>query len=661
MDTEQYLEVFLDESREHLQAINDNLLNLEKEPKDFTIVNEIFRSAHTLKGMSATMGFEDIATLTHKMENILDQILNEKFAVTSSIVDIIFSSVESLEEMINVISEGGHGKQDVTNLVHKIDQIEKGNYVAEESTQTANQVQFIALDEYQTVVVTQAKNQGYNAIYITVKVNEDCVLKGARAYMVMERLEGLGEIIQTLPSVEELEEGYFEQEFSLAFLTKETQEYIKSVIEKVSEVQSVNISDILHSTKMTTDQDLSKEKSILSTDQSKTSHEKHTQKSKTIRVNLDRIDLLMNLFEEIVIDRSRIDDISNNLNSDELKTVVENMSRITIDMQGLMLSMRMLPIEQVFNRFPRMVRGLARDLGKKIDLQLSGQDTELDRMVIDEISDPLVHLIRNSVDHGIEIPSERLNTGKPEIGTVELRAYHSGNHVFIEIEDDGAGINRKKVESKAIEKGLILAEHAEKMTNEEVYQLIFSSGFSTAEKISDVSGRGVGLDVVKSKIESLGGTIFIESEQGKGSKFSIELPLTLSILSALLVQVQQEFYAIPLSSIVETVSLPKGSMMSVHGQTVMDFRGKVIPIVALSKIFQVPEVTQDNNQNYSVVVVQKGKTLTGLLVDALVGQKEVVLKSLGNYMKDVFGISGATILGDGSVSLIVDPSALIKG
>src|SRR5699024_5640639 len=330
------------------------------------------------------------------------------------------------------------------------------------------------------------------------------------------------------------------------------------------------------------------------------------------------------------------------------------------EMQDLILTMRMVQVEQVFNRFPRMVRGLAKDLGKEIELKIIGADTELDRTVIDELGDPLVHLIRNSVDHGIEAPSKRIELGKPAKGKLILRAFHSGNHVFIEIEDDGAGINRDKVEAKAIEQDLITSEQARNLTDDKIHQLILASGFSTNDKVSDISGRGVGLDVVKNTIESLGGEISIKSQQGKGSEFSIQLPLTLSILAALLIKVQGETYAIPLSSIVETVLLEKEQIMYAHGQIVMDFRGKIIPLISLKEFFAVPSKNEGKKQQHAVVLVSKGENITGLIVDSFLGQREVVLKSVGNYLKDVYAISGATILGDGRVSLIIDPNALIK-
>ncbi|WP_060678477.1 chemotaxis protein CheW [Virgibacillus halodenitrificans] len=668
METSQYIDMFLDESREHLQAVNDNLLHLEKQPDDLSIVNEIFRSAHTLKGMAATMGYEDISALTHKMENVLDKIRNSELMVNTHIIDIIFQAIEALEEMVEEIAQGNDGKKDVTGLVNSLDQIEneKANQDTSEKNEEVNSfdTEKVILDEYQSTVIAQAEEQGFKAYYIQVRLNEDCLLKAVRAYMVVEALESKGEIIKTTPETEALEAGDFSQDFTLIFLSNESTASLEAVITSVSEIEQVNIQDL--AAIMEKQAEESKHEEPATEESSGETAEVKTQgqatKSTTIRVNLERIDHLMNLFEEVVIDRSRLEDLAEKLGNPELAETVEHMSRVSEDMQSLILTMRMVAVEQVFNRFPRMVRGLAKDLNKKIDLQIIGADTELDRTVIDEIGDPLVHLIRNSIDHGIELPAERLKAGKQEEGELILRAYHSGNHVFIEIQDDGAGINREKVEEKAVENGLITKEAAKQLTDEEIYPFILASGFSTAATVSDISGRGVGLDVVKSKIEALGGKITIESEKGKGSKFSIQLPLTLSILSSLLVKVEEETYAIPLSSIIETALLKEEQIMSAHGKKVMDFRGSVVPLVSLNKVFDVPESTTSENgsSHHAVVIVKKGEKMTGLMVDSFIGQREIVLKSLGNYLKDVFAISGSTILGDGQVALIIDPNALIK-
>ncbi|MBA2870825.1 two-component system chemotaxis sensor kinase CheA [Anoxybacillus calidus] len=669
MDMSQYLEVFIDESKEHLQTINEQLLELEKSPEDVTIVNEIFRSAHTLKGMSATMGFEDLANLTHQMENVLDAIRNHQIQVTPDILDVVFRAVDDLEAMVNSIGEGGDGKRDVTEVVQQLKLIEQGKTpVSAEPTSkpSSSQIHTQTYGEFEYNVLQQSKEQGFTSYAIRIQLRADCLLKAARVFMIFEALEQVGEIIKSNPPAELLEQEQFDQEFIVTVISKENKEDLYKRIMQVSEVEEVVITPLdLEQIGMELQQ---AEAALTQTEEKSEKTEKQEKAStarqaaagnKTIRVNIERLDSLMNLFEELVIDRGRLEQISRELNHPELQETVERMSRISGDLQNIILNMRMVPVETVFNRFPRMVRQLARDLGKKVNLEIIGAETELDRTVIDEIGDPLVHLLRNAIDHGIETPDVRRAKGKPEEGTIKLKAYHSGNHVFIEIEDDGAGINREKVLKKAISKGIISEQNATNLTDKQVYELIFSSGFSTADKISDISGRGVGLDVVKSTIESLGGSITIDSHEGAGSVFSIQLPLTLSIISVLLVEIQNEKYAIPLSSIIETAIVKKESILHAHNQKVIDFRGKVVPLLFLKDIFEVP-VHKEEGDFLSVVIVRKGDKMAGLVVDSFIGQQEIVLKSLGNYLTNVFAISGATILGDGQVALIIDCNALIK-
>jgi two-component system, chemotaxis family, sensor kinase CheA len=678
MDLNQYLQVFIDESKEHLQTCNEQLLELEKNPHELSIVNEIFRSAHTLKGMSATMGFEDIASLTHQMENVLDAIRNQKIVVTPDIIDVVLQALDHLEEMIQSIEAGGDGKKDVSDIVAKLQLIEHGEVavsqdVAHPPIKTEEtQINRSNYDEFELTVLRQSQEQGFNTFEIQIQLRKDCLLKAARVFMVFEVLEQIGEIIKSNPSVEMLEEEQFDLTFLVTFVTKESQEEVHNRIMKVSEIESVQISsltienlkcrELANEDSPIEQQEIQNEQASIHQEQEKkqsSQSKANTLSNKTIRVNIERLDILMNLFEELVIDRGRLEQISRELNHPELQETVERMSRISGDLQNIILNMRMVPVETVFNRFPRMVRQLARDLNKKINLEIIGAETELDRTVIDEIGDPLVHLLRNAIDHGIETPEERRKKGKPEEGTVILKAYHSGNHVFIEIEDDGAGINREKVLKKAIKRGIISEQHAANLSDKQVYELIFASGFSTAEKISDISGRGVGLDVVKNTIESLGGTVSIDSKEGEGTIFSIQLPLTLSIISVLLVEIQREKYAIPLSSIIETAIVKKEDIMHAHNQLVIDARGKVVPLIFLKDLFEVP-VYEDSDQHYCVVIVRKGDKMAGLVVDSFIGQQEVVLKSLGNYLSNVFAISGATILGDGQVALIVDCNDLIK-
>ncbi|WP_332648373.1 chemotaxis protein CheA [Lysinibacillus sp. 54212] len=688
MEVNQYLEMFIDESKEHLQACSEHLLELEKNPEDLAIVGEIFRSAHTLKGMSATMGFEDLADLTHKMENVLDAIRNEKIKVTPEILDVVFESVDHLEEMVMDIASGGDGKRNVQGTVEQLKRIESGEVAIaapanlEQASATAEQAATttelkLVYDDFEKTILHQSADQDYKAYEITVVLREDCLLKAARVFMVFEILEKNGDVIKSSPSVDRLEEEQFDSIFYVAFISKESAEDLQKKLLKVSEVETVEVTEIHPSsfkessvieeapvrqveatppaTQAVAPVSNTADKKAAPTNNKTTA----VATSKTIRVNIERLDVLMNLFEELVIDRGRLQSIASEVNHGELNETVERMSRVMGDLQNIILTMRMVPVETVFNRFPKMVRQLSRDLNKKINLEIIGAETELDRTVIDEIGDPLVHLIRNSLDHGIESPEIRRSKGKPEEGTVQLRAYHSGNYVFIEIEDDGAGINREKVLAKALSKGVVSQEVANSLSDKQINELILASGFSTADVISDVSGRGVGLDVVKTTIESLGGNISIESTQNVGSVFSIQLPLTLSIISVMLVEIEKEIYAIPLSSIIETSIIRNSDILNAHNQKVIDFRGKVVPLIFLEEVFEVPRNEAVEDEFHSVVIVRKGEKLAGLVVDSFIGQQEIVLKSLGNYLTNIFAISGATILGNGKVALIVDCNALM--
>lgn len=691
MEVNQYLEMFIDESKEHLQACSEHLLELEKNPQDLAIVGEIFRSAHTLKGMSATMGFEDLADLTHKMENVLDAIRNDKIKVTPEILDVVFESVDHLEEMVQDIASGGDGKRDVQATVEMLKRIESGDtevntvpvqMAASEQAATiiVSAERKLEYDDFEKTILHQSTEQGYMAYEISISLREDCLLKAARVFMVFEILEKNGDVIKSSPTVDKLEEEQFDSVFHVALISKEPADDLQKMLLKVSEVEKVEVLAIDPSSfkevkgeVISRDDESSLQPAIIeSVPEQQTvpvaaekkpaanntkAHAPAT--SKTIRVNIERLDVLMNLFEELVIDRGRLLSIAAEVNHGELSETVERMSRTMGDLQNIILTMRMVPVETVFNRFPKMVRQLSRDLNKKINLDIIGAETELDRTVIDEIGDPLVHLIRNSLDHGVESPEVRRQKGKPEEGTVQLRAYHSGNYVFIEIEDDGAGINREKVLTKAISKGIVSKEAASSLSDKQVNELIMASGFSTADVISDISGRGVGLDVVKTTIESLGGNISIESTQDVGSVFSIQLPLTLSIISVMLVEIEKEIYAVPLSSIIETSIIRHSDILNAHNQKVIDFRGKVVPLIFLEEVFEVPRTESKDDEFHSVVIVRKGEKMAGLVVGSFIGQQEIVLKSLGNYLTNIFAISGATILGNGKVALIVDCNALM--
>ncbi|MBP1155987.1 MULTISPECIES: chemotaxis protein CheA [unclassified Paenibacillus] len=685
MEMNQYLSMFIDESRDHLQAMNEHLLSLENSPEDVSIVQHIFRSAHTLKGMSATMGFEDLASLTHEMENVLDLVRNHKLNMDSFIFDCIFKSLDALETMVEDIIQGGTGKADVTEIVAALKSIVSGDYAKNGSaagtsgSSAANEVETgksKELDEFQFSILQQTIEAGIPVFRIEVTVRQDCVLKAARAYMVFNVLEQNGEVIQSNPSVEDIEQERFEQSFVVYYISQMDQEQLSSQIASVSEIDKVDMAlldqaklDDLIKAPAPVQAHVNPVASVPSAAQSE-APKAEAKKSvnsggtpvggRTIRVDIERLDTLMNLFSELLIDRVRLEQLASEVRRSDLTETVEHMARVSSDLQSIVLKLRMVPVDSVFNRFPRMIRDVAKTLDKKVDLIITGADTELDRTVVDEIGDPLVHLLRNAVDHGIEPTAERLQLGKIETGTIHLRAYHSGNHVFIEIEEDGRGINREKVLNKAIQNGVVTAEQAERLADEDVYQLLFASGFSTADKISDISGRGVGLDVVKTKIESLGGHVNVSATWGKGTKFSVQLPLTLSIISAMLIRLGEEKYAIPLSSIVETMAVKSEEIRVVHGIAMINYRSTVIPLIRLAHLFDVPGITEETDAEMQIVVIRKGDKMAALVVNEFIGQQEIVLKSLGKYLTNLFAVSGGTILGDGQVALIIDTNALIK-
>ncbi|WP_311082704.1 chemotaxis protein CheA [Paenibacillus polymyxa] len=698
MDMNQYLNMFIDESNDHLQSLNEKMLQLESNPTDLGIVQVIFRSAHTLKGMAATMGFEDLASLTHQMENVLDLVRNNKLAMHEFIFDTLFKGLDALESMVQHITEGGDGKADVSSIVSSLQSIVSGDFqksgtnaATEESPSKKvdkNDSAGLVLDQFQYSVLEQSISEGHRVHYIQVTISSESQLKAARAFMVFNTLENSGEIVKAYPSVQDIEQEKFEQSFSLYYITQKEVGELEKEIAGISEIDTVSVVQLdqeslkqmsevtagLAEAAAVQEASVAVQPSAPSQPQSpvpasvakpaagkapaaKAAAPTH---NRTIRVDIERLDVLMNLFSELLIDRVRLEQLASEASNPALTETVEHMSRVSSDLQNVVLKLRMVPVDTVFNRFPRMVRDLAKSLDKKLDLVITGAETEMDRTVIDEIGDPLVHLLRNSVDHGIESVADRIAAGKPETGTVHLRAFHSGNNVFIEIEDDGNGINRDKVLNSAISKGILTAEQAAVMTDEEAYQVLFAPGFSTAAVISDVSGRGVGLDVVKSKITALGGNVTVHSTLGQGTNFSVQLPLTLSIIAAMMIQIGSEKYAIPLSSIVETAIVKRTQIRSVHGNKMIAFRDSHIPLISLSQLFEVPDFNEDEEEETEVVVIRKGDRLAALSVQDFLGQSEIVLKNLGKYLPNIQGISGATILGDGQVALIIDPNVFIK-
>ncbi|WP_305454988.1 chemotaxis protein CheA [Bacillus mycoides] len=651
------LNIFFEEAEEHLQSLNENVLNLEQNPADMGVVGEIFRSAHTFKGMSASMEFAEMADLTHKMENVLDEIRHGNMMVNANIIDVIFECIDNLEKMVADVQQGGMGNIDVVSTKHKLEALLNGNVEA-----SMEQVEQSSINNDDTVS---------HEVYITVE--QQAILKAVRAIMCIEALQNIGDIQKTVPSIEEIEADAFGFEFTVYMDTDRSVEELKQVVLHVSEIEKVEVKQgniaeegIVQSIAATQlDPSLEARTPTASTTPTKSTTKTKNAKveNRSIRVQLEKIERLMNMFEESVIERGRIDELAETIQNKELIEHLNRLGDISKDIQNVLLNMRMVPIETVFNRFPRMVRMLAKDLGKKIDLQIKGEDTEVDKIVIDEIGDPLVHLIRNAIDHGIETVENRRDAGKNETGTIKLEAFHSGNHVVIQITDDGNGIHKGKVLEKAIKNGVVTESEANKLTDREVFDLIFQPGFSTAEVVSDLSGRGVGLDVVKHTIHSLGGHLIIDSEEGKGSTFRIELPLTLSIIQSMLVQTNDKRYALPLGNIAEAIRIKKEDIQSLQGKDVLNYRNQIIEVKHLSTVFGEKTVDEAfasyDSQMVPVLIVRNTHRSYGLIVNTIIGQREIVLKSLGDFFAESSNyFSGATILGDGRVVLILNPEGL---
>lgn len=701
MDVSQYLEIFIDETKEHLQTLSDQLMILEQEPENMDVINEIFRAAHSLKGMAGTMGYKRMQRLTHDMENVFQEVRSGNMTVSSELVDVLFRALDALEAYLSVIMEtANEGTEENEEIINTLNAIAKKATGKDNSSPALEQSQTEAVSaelpedaKYETIQISdfekntfdKAQKEQQNIFGITVYLQETCILKAARAFLVFKALEELGEVIKAVPSVQDIEDEKFELDFSLVYFTKENLETIKSAIESVSEVKRAVVGPFhveeAEAALVATEQkeEAVKEESPAAVNASaaqkaakkpeakKVAKKATAQKAakptvgRTVRVDIEKLDVLMNLVSELIIAKNGLVSINS---SDEGRTdsdfneQIEYLENVTTNLHESVMKVRMVPIESVVNRFPRMIRDLSKKLGKKMELHMTGEETELDRTVIDEIGDPLQHLLRNSADHGLESNEERIALGKDETGHIYLDAYQDGNNVTIEVRDDGAGINIEKVKNKAIEKGTITPEQAEVMTDKEIIDLLFRPSFSTAEKITDVSGRGVGLDVVKTKIEGLGGNIECHSELGEGSSFIIRLPLTLAIIQALMVELGTEKYAIPLGSIQTIEDIPLSEVKHVQTKEVINLRGAVIPLIRLDKILDV-EQTEEAPESLTVVIVKKGDKQAGLVVDNLIGQQEIVIKSIGDYINCSKLIGGATILGDGEVALILEVNTLV--
>ena len=697
MDVSQYLEIFLDETTEHLQNLNTQILTLEQEPENMDTINEIFRAAHSLKGMAGTMGYKRMQTLTHDMENVFSEVRNGNIKVKANMIDLLFQCLDALEEYTNNIREtGDEGTNENEPLIKLLNEElgKKDEKPAEEPKKEEKAPEGgdkrkwlnIKLDSTDVMVITEARKQGNFVYGATVYVQESCLLKAARAFLVFKAVEEVGEIIVSSPSAQDIEDERFELDFSLIVISDKPVDKLIAAISNVSEIAEV-LAEPIDLAKMpgseegksaAPEQKKEEQKAVpakAAAAAAAPAADKKTGVAKqaggkpivnrTVRVDIEKLDVLMNLVSELIIaknslvaasnaQKSASDKAQNNVNEQ-----IEYLESVTTSLHESVMKVRMVPIESVVSKFPRMIRDLTKKLDKKMELYMSGEETEMDRTVVDEIGDPLMHLLRNSADHGIESAEVRAERGKPEVGSIWLDAYQDGNNVVIEVRDDGNGIDTEVVKNKAISRGTITPEQAAGMSEKEIIDLLFLPSFSTSEKVTDVSGRGVGLDVVKSKIEALSGEVEVKSVLGVGSTWIIRLPLTLAIIQALMVVIGGEKYAISLGSIQTIEDIPTDEIRLIQNKEVIHLRGNVIPLIRMDKELDTVS-TKGPDENMTILIVKKGDKLAGLVVDELLGQQEIVIKSMGKYIDNKCRlISGATILGDGEVALILDTNVLL--
>lgn len=705
MDVSQYLEIFIDESSEHIQTLSDCIMTLEQEPENKDTINEIFRAAHSLKGMAGTMGFKRMQHLTHDMENVFQEVRSDKIKVDSSMIDLLFKCLDAIDSYVeNIKSTSDEGTDDNEVIIKELndfiakangqpvsEQAEAQETVNEAKTQASsdaspNVLDTIELTNNEKNLIDEAISAGLKIYGMTVTVASDCLLKAARAFLVFRAVEELGQIVVYRPSSQDIEDEKFDLSFSFYVASGESFDKLEHAASNVSEIDKVfgkeitefHIEGETEQTAQASEEtqkapekkeekapaaktETAKPKASNDSQKQAVSHKKATT-SRTVRVDIEKLDMLMNQVSELIIAKNSLVAMSSsdgeNNNNQSFHEQIEYLERITTNLHESVMKVRMVPIESVTQKYPRMIRDLSRTLNKKMNLVITGEDTELDRTVVDQIGDPLQHLLRNSADHGLESNEVRLERGKPEVGTIFLNAYQEGNNVVIKVGDDGNGINTEAVKAKAIERGIVTAEQAENLSQKDIINFLFMPSFSMAKQITDISGRGVGLDVVKSGIEQLGGDVSVSTELGKGTTFTVRLPLTLAIIQALMVEIRDEIYAIALGSISNIEDIPVKDIKYVQAKEVIHLRGSVIPIIRLDKMLDI-EPKEQEPDHLTVVIVQKGDQQAGLVVDNLIGQQEIVIKSLGKYINGNKLISGATILGDGDVALILDVNTLM--
>lgn len=697
MDVSQYLDIFLDETKEHLQNLNTQILALEQDSENMDTINEIFRAAHSLKGMAGTMGYKRMQTLTHDMENVFSEVRTGNIKVTAPMIDTLFQCLDALEDYLACIQENAdEGDNDNEPLIKELNRIlnskgkdeekaapsQEEETPAKETTSTATHWNNVSCTPEAKQQIKDAVEKGMNVFGMTVIVQEACLLKAARAFLVFKAVEELGEIVATQPSSQEIEDEHFELDFSMIVASEHQLDEVIDAVKKVSEIADA-VGDVYSLEEETQPEETEAAvPAVTQTTQPEVVRKSETpqtverpaakqpekkaaakqQMNRTVRVDIEKLDVLMNLVSELIIAKNSLVSSATGAagtdNNTGFNEQIEYLESVTTNLHESVMKVRMVPIESVVNKFPRMIRDLSKKLNKQMELYMTGEETELDRTVVDEIGDPLMHLLRNSADHGLESTETRVARGKSPVGSIFLDAYQDGNNVVIEVRDDGNGIDADAVRMKAVEREFLTEEQAASAADEDIISLLFEPGFSTAKQVSDVSGRGVGLDVVKSKIESLSGEVEVKTKLGEGSTFIIRLPLTLAIIQALMVVVGGEKYAISLGGIQTIEDVDPKEIKTVQSKEVIHLRGSVIPLIRLEEVLDI-ESKREPDENMVVVIVKKGDKLAGLVIDELIGQQEIVIKSMGKYINKCKFISGATILGDGEIALILDANALI--
>ena len=686
------LKIFLEEVEEHFQSLEEDLVKLEKDEEfNEDLMQEIFRSSHTLKGSSATIGHIRMAELTHAMENVLDKLRKRQLTVNRDLIDVMFECLDCLRVLRDEIVNDEESDFDLKGILTKLASVKDSggdSPVLPAPGEKGPQNDKIAMDLTweEKDRVHQALSEGMHPFLIQVSFDIEPEMLAVRTFVTVRAFEEVGEVIKSRPTEEEIENEQVNEILTVLLLTGEDEERLRNLAGELPNILRVVIQTYNDEEDIQTGIEFQQQIKVPdannreesagavtkipenSAKTAATANNTVKKANRTVRVDVDLLDSLMNLVGELVIDRTRLFQIYGNIEAnyemdevtDDLGRTSVHIARVTTQLQEQIMKARMLPVENLFNKFPRMVRDLSQKAGKEVDFVMTGQETELDRSIIEEIGDPLIHLLRNAVDHGIEPPEERKAHGKPEMGQLKLQASHEENHIVITIKDDGRGIDSEKVKQSGIKKGLITEEQAKRLTDKEAINLIFMSGLSTCAKVSDVSGRGVGMDVVRNNIEKINGAIEINSAAAAGTEFKIKLPLTLAIIRALLVLIGESVYAIPLSTVTETIRLQRNQIEYVNNREVIVVRGKVLPLIRLKRTFEVKGSEEEVREKLFVVVVNLAGQQVGFVVDSLIGEQEIVIKSLGKYIGDVQGISGATILGDGNVALIVDVSNLVK-